>query len=614
VDKQGDEEMNIMICINRAYIEYACVMLMSLKEHHKGKLLSVYIFHSELSDDDFQRMDAVIGSEGIELIPVYIPKGTAGDFEINGWVEESSFRLMAADALDDSVDRILHLDVDILINGDITDFYETDFEDNYLVVCKDFLTDEMSRQKNRENGREENLPWFNAGVCLFNLQKLRQTGIGFAFYREVLLTYRNLKIKYPDQDVLNLVFTGKVKYRDGLKYNYSPVFYKVYDQAHFYNTKEELDEHCSIIHMAAGSTPWNTTHKLAVCDMWWEYAKRTPFYSDIKMRHIRQMAHTYGIMCEKIQERLEQIISKTDSEQAAVRLENILYRMMEDGLSTADMLYKPMAEKNREPVSVIIPTYNRADMITESVKSVLNQTYADFELLVVDDGSTDDTKQVVESIRDERIRYIAMPENGGAGAARNEGIRQAKYDYIAFQDSDDYWLPEKLEKQMKLLAQHPEAGLVYCAYECRLSNGAVQIVPSREILMNEKSGHIYEYMLERNTIGAPTVLMRRECLEKTGIFNEKLSALEDWELFLRISKEYEIAYLDEALVKVHPQNDGVSLNVAGYFEARCYMVALHKEDLLQLGIFNDVVENILNMAKDCNVLAQVMELFQCYLS
>jgi glycosyltransferase involved in cell wall biosynthesis len=207
-----------------------------------------------------------------------------------------------------------------------------------------------------------------------------------------------------------------------------------------------------------------------------------------------------------------------------------------------------------------------------------------------------------------------MPENGGAGAARNEGIRQAKYDYIAFQDSDDYWLPEKLEKQMKLLAQHPEAGLVYCAYECRKPNGDVSIVPASSAPMEEMSGNIYQYMLKRNAIGTPTALVRRACLEKVGVFNEKLSALEDWELFLRIAKEYEIAYLDEVMVEVNLQNGGVSNHVAGYFEARCYMVALHKEDLLQLGIFNDVVENILKMAKDCNVLAQVMELFQCYLS
>jgi glycosyltransferase involved in cell wall biosynthesis len=269
--------------------------------------------------------------------------------------------------------------------------------------------------------------------------------------------------------------------------------------------------------------------------------------------------------------------------------------------------------KDREPVSVIIPTYNRADMITESIQSVLNQTYTEFELLVVDDGSTDNTKQVVESIKDERIRNIVMPENGGAGAARNEGIRQAKYDYIAFQDSDDFWLPEKLEKQMKLLAQHPEAGIVYCAYECHKPNGDVCIVPDREIPMNEKSGYIYEHMLYRNTIGAPVVLVRRECLERTGLFDERLSALEDWELFLRIAKEYEIAYLDEALVKVNLRNGGVSSHMAGYFEARCSMVAQHKEDLLKLGIFNDVVENILNIAKGYNVLDQVMGLFQLYL-
>ena len=113
-----------------------------------------------------------------------------------------------------------------------------------------------------------------------------------------------------------------------------------------------------------------------------------------------------------------------------------------------------------EKVSIIIPTYNRADVLVTSIQSVLQQSYTDFELLIVDDGSTDNTDIVVESIHDDRIRYLKMPENKGVAAARNEGIRQAKYDYIAFQDSDDHWKPEKLEKQMACLTQKPACSTV----------------------------------------------------------------------------------------------------------------------------------------------------------
>ena len=99
-------------------------------------------------------------------------------------------------------------------------------------------------------------------------------------------------------------------------------------------------------------------------------------------------------------------------------------------------------------VSVIIPTYNRAKLIKRSILSVLNQTYQNFEIIVVDDGSADDTKSVVESFNNPKIRYIRHDINKGQSAARNTGIKNAKGKYIAFQDSDDEWLPEKLEKQM----------------------------------------------------------------------------------------------------------------------------------------------------------------------
>jgi len=120
-----------------------------------------------------------------------------------------------------------------------------------------------------------------------------------------------------------------------------------------------------------------------------------------------------------------------------------------------------MPEKN-PTVSVIISTYNRAHLIGRAIQSVLNQTYQDFEVIVVDDGSTDNTEEIVKSFNDPRIRYIRHEKNKGAAAARNTGIKAARGKYIAFQDSDDEWLPEKLEKQMKVFENAPpEAGVVY---------------------------------------------------------------------------------------------------------------------------------------------------------
>ena len=232
--------MNIMISINRAYIRYACIMLMSLKEHHKGILLSVYILHNDLKDEDFVQMDEVIGSEGIELIPVYIPEGTAKEFQIGGWPEVNAYRLLATDLFTGSVERILHLDVDILITGDISEFYNTPFEDNYLAACEDFLLDGARREKCRAFARNEDTSFFNAGVLLFNIPKLSADGFNYSVYAEIIKKYPNLPIYFPDQDLLNLLFCDKTKYMNKIRYNYMPFFYRIYDKEHFYDLPEDV--------------------------------------------------------------------------------------------------------------------------------------------------------------------------------------------------------------------------------------------------------------------------------------------------------------------------------------------------------------------------------------
>ncbi|MCH5250909.1 MAG: glycosyltransferase [Lachnospiraceae bacterium] len=278
-------------------------------------------------------------------------------------------------------------------------------------------------------------------------------------------------------------------------------------------------------------------------------------------------------------------------------------------------------------VSIIIPTYNRANVIENAIQSILNQTYTEYELLIIDDGSTDNTEEVVNTLAStstagSRIRYIKMTENKGVAAARNEGIRQAQYDYIAFQDSDDYWKPDKLERQMDYFngiasgtasTTGRETALLYCPYECQKQDGSTILVPDTNIPLPEKQGIIYEHMLRRNTIGTPCVILRKECLDKTGLFNENLRCLEDWEFFLRISKHYEIAFQDEPLVKVNLSTDGVSHNISGYYEARCHMLALHKDALLQYGIFQDVTEDILGSAEKLGILQQVSRIMQFYL-
>ena len=122
--------------------------------------------------------------------------------------------------------------------------------------------------------------------------------------------------------------------------------------------------------------------------------------------------------------------------------------------------------QNLPLISVIIPTYNRGSLILGAVNSVLNQTYRNIELLVVDDCSTDNTSQILENLKDSRIKYIRLEKNSGACTARNKGIEYASGEFIAFNDSDDLWLPEKLERQLAFLKEN-NADIVLCKMECK---------------------------------------------------------------------------------------------------------------------------------------------------
>lgn len=333
-------KMNIMISINREYIGYACVMLMSLKEHHKGILLSVYILHNELNDEDFRQMDEVIGSEGIELIPVFIPKGTTKEFQIGNWPEEAAYRLLAADLFAGSVERILHLDVDILITGDISEFYNTPFEENYLVACEDFLLDFARRDKCRALARDENTSFLNSGVLLFNIPKLAADGFYYSVYAEILRKYPDIHFEYPDQDLLNLIFCDKTKYMNRIKYNYAPFFYRTYDKEHYYDSLEELMKNCSIIHMIRGTKSWENISKAAVDELWWEYAKRTPFYYEMRMKHIFTMINKERKLNALIDDKLKQILQNMKSEDAMPVIEDLLYQKIEKESFISDELEK----------------------------------------------------------------------------------------------------------------------------------------------------------------------------------------------------------------------------------------------------------------------------------
>lgn len=197
-------------------------------------------------------------------------------------------------------------------------------------------------------------------------------------------------------------------------------------------------------------------------------------------------------------------------------------------------------------VSVIIPTYNRATVLGRSIQSVLDQTFQDFELIIVDDASQDDTRDVVNNFNIPNIRYVRHEKNLGPGLARNTGINLAQGEYIAFQDSDDQWLPEKLEKQIRYLDSAPsDVGAVYSCLLRMNGSGTVHI-PS--VKNRRMEGDIHLDICRGNFIAMPVVLVKKECFARTGLFDDRLNQYEDWDMWIRISKYYHFGFIDEPLV------------------------------------------------------------------
>jgi glycosyltransferase involved in cell wall biosynthesis len=184
--------------------------------------------------------------------------------------------------------------------------------------------------------------------------------------------------------------------------------------------------------------------------------------------------------------------------------------------------------KNTHSISVIIPAYNQADYLSQAIQSVLGQTNPNVELVVVNDGSTDETPQILSKFQDPRIRVISQP-NRGLAAARNTGLRESSAPLIALLDSDDYFLPDKLAIQSEYLLQHPEIGMV---------GGGIQIVNhAGEILkqiINKPDGLDLQGLLFANPFVPSSIMIRRQWFGRVGTFDENLRACEDWDMWLRI--------------------------------------------------------------------------------
>ncbi|AFZ26450.1 putative glycosyltransferase [Cylindrospermum stagnale PCC 7417] len=210
-------------------------------------------------------------------------------------------------------------------------------------------------------------------------------------------------------------------------------------------------------------------------------------------------------------------------------------------------------------VSVIIPTYQRGHLVSQAINSVLAQTYKDYEIIVINDGSQDNTPQVLAQFSDHHRITAIHQANQGLSAARNAGIRSAQGKYIAFLDDDDLWEPQKLEKQISVLEANPRIGLIYSdslffsdkrGLSLRSYNTAFP-TPNLQVLWT-----LFRY----NYIPVLTVVVRRDCLDKVGLFDETLRCCEDYDLWLRLIEKFPIYFLNQPLARYRQSPNNLSQN------------------------------------------------------
>ncbi len=248
-------------------------------------------------------------------------------------------------------------------------------------------------------------------------------------------------------------------------------------------------------------------------------------------------------------------------------------------------------------VSVIIPTFNRGDVLSRAIGSVLGQTFQDFELIVVDDGSTDYTKDLVTSLS-RSIRYI-IQDHKGVSAARNRGIVESTGALIAFLDSDDEWRKDKLQKQLDLY-ESGDSHFICHSNELWLRSG--RTVKQKEI-HRKQGGHFFERALERCLISPSAVIMTRSLLDETGYFDESLPAAEDYDLWLRIVAYHSVQFIDEPIVIKHgDREDQLSRTVPAIDRYRIQAITKILEDPRLSDHYRDAA--VRQLIRKCSVMSK----------
>jgi len=228
-----------------------------------------------------------------------------------------------------------------------------------------------------------------------------------------------------------------------------------------------------------------------------------------------------------------------------------------------------MQQFNSNLVSVIIPTYNRVNSLTDSLTSITNQTYKNIELIVVDDNSSDNTKEIIFSLEIPNLKFLTHEKNLGAPAARNTGIKNCTGDFIAFMDDDDMWHPEKIERQLNYLIQNPEADAVFCEFKYVLKNKFYY--PDKIMFDN----NLLDLSLNRSLGSFSLPLIKKNCIDVTGLIDINLPSCQDWDYWIRLVQNFNLKKISDCLVTRKLSKDQITSDINKKIKGREYLLNKH---------------------------------------
>lgn len=478
----------------------------------------------------------------------------------------------------EKLDRILYIDGDTIIQGDLCALYHAELGEAYAGVVKDYHALTFKGNVWERLGIELEA-YFNSGVMLLNLDRMRRDGI-----TEKLIDYRLNGINYyMDQDALNVVFGRQVRYL-GFEYNMTVTNWRnktSADLAQYYGMEEAQDKYdyfrrAQIVHYASGDKPW-AYYDTHYADVWMSYFIHSPMCGGgVK----RDTLHT--------------VIADKRIEQIRIQTAGTARRNRQCGKCHAPKGARPL-------VSVIIPVYNAQQYVGETIDSLMDQTLSAFEVICVDDGSTDGSREVIEQLAkaDRRIRLISQ-ENMHAGAARNRGLAEAEGEYVLFLDADDMLAPGALEAYAMAGIRTGADVIVSNAGHLREDGGIErskywlreQFLPYEDVFSAEE---MYAYIFNFTTGGPGGKCFRRSYVLEKELQYLTISKSEDFYFVhgaLVLARR--IAVLREPLYLIRKVETSLESQKDRYPTLFCDAMDLFEEKLREYGVYGQVRQSLIN--------------------